>query len=59
MESAGNRNLHSLEELLALGADPLLENDKGETAHDLATKAGHVECAARLARARATTREGD
>ncbi len=49
MECAGNGNLQSLEELLSLGADPSLLTEKGETARDLATTAGHAECAARLA----------
>ncbi|MDF1504895.1 ankyrin repeat domain-containing protein [Roseisolibacter sp. H3M3-2] len=31
--------------LLARGADPLLENDRGETARDLATRAGHLDVA--------------
>lgn len=51
MECAGNGNLQSIEELLALGADLSLTTDKGETARDLASARGHAECAARLERA--------
>jgi uncharacterized protein len=50
MEAAHSGNVDLLELLLSSGADRALTNDDGDTAHDLALAAGHLDVADRLTR---------